>query len=510
MQITAKRLRILSFIYLGLPILIFTVGFLRWYIALPAACVTLLSGLYACRNNQKAHIAKELIVSRAQLLAIIAVILLWTWLGGLNGLFYQTDDWPWRNAIYHDLVEKSWPVIYPEKGSALVYYIGFWLPPALPAKLIGHLTGNADLTWRVAQAALWLWSCLGLLLTALTLMFYVNADTHSKRWAALLIFIFFSGMDILGSTYDGTLHEVLSPEGLHMERITWEGRQFSSITTCLYWVFNQSIISWLATACFLTEKDSRNYLYLGISCLCCGPFPFIGLVVLMFVRAFSEAPHHIRKGESAHYLKTTFSPANITQLVAVLPVLCAFYLNNISLVNTAPQVEKLTLWEDLDFYFSRRLGALLLIDAGVFCALLWRRHFRNPLFYGVAASIVILPYFRIGSGQDFCMRSTIPALFVIMAYCAEYLINELPNLKKHRFFEKLLLTTLVVALLIGACTPAMEMFRSVYNVVTQKTILLAQDPFKSIGTLEEANNFTTPYSDSAIPAFFRYFAKEPN
>ena len=506
MRVTAKALRVSAMIYLGLPVFIFILGFLRWYIALPAAVCLLIGFLYACRNNAGKHIVKEIAVSRTQFWGLIGVILLWTWLGGLNGLFYQTDDWPWRNAIYHDLVENSWPVVYPERGSALVYYIGFWLPPALPAKLVGYLTGNWDLAWRVAQSVLWLWSCLGLLLTALTLMFYVNADTPSKRWGVLLIFLFFSGMDILGSAYDGTLHEVLSPEGLHMERITWEGRQFSSITTCLYWVFNQSIISWLATVCFLTEKDSRNYLFLGVACLCCGPLPFVGLVVLMFVRALSSGIRHTRHGNAAKHLRIAFSPANITLLIGVLPLLCAFFLNNISLVNTAHQMEKLTLWEELDFYFSRRLAALLLIDAGVFCALLWKRHFKNPLFYGVAASMVILPYFRVGAGQDFCMRATIPILFTIMVYCAEYLISELPRFRKQRFFEKLLLAALVLSLLIGACTPAMEMFRSVYNVVCEKTILLAKDPFGSIDVLDEANNFTAQNYDETF--FFQCLSKE--
>ena len=504
MHISAQKLRRISMVYLGLPVLIFILGFLRWYIALPAACCLLMGFLYACRNNEGKHAIKEIVLSRSQLLGLVFVVLLWTWLGGLNGLFYQSADWPWRNAIYHDLVKYRWPVVYPEKDSALVYYIGFWLPPALPAKLAGLLTGSEEIAWRVAQAALWLWSCLGIMLTALTLMFYVNAGSPAKQWGALLIFMLFSGMDILGSIYDGTIHEVLSPEGLHMERITWEGRQFSSITTCLYWVFNQSIVSWLATICFLSEKDSRNYLFIGVCCLCCGPLPFVGLVVLMFVRALSSGVRHIRSGNAGKHLKVAFSPANIVLLLTILPVLGAFYLNNIAVATSAPSIEKPTLWEELDFYLSRRLGALLLIDAGVYCALLWKRHFRNPLFYGVAAAMVILPFFRVGGGQDFCMRATIPVLFTLMVWCAEYLISELPQFRQRRLFEKCLLISLLICLLIGTCTPLMEMFRSIYNVVCEKTIRLAKDPFKSIGVLEQAANFTSP--DYRESFFFKYLS----
>lgn len=50
--------------------------------------------------------------------------------GGIGGHYYQSPDWDWRNAIFHDLIYKKWPVIYSEYDKALVYYIGYWLPSA--------------------------------------------------------------------------------------------------------------------------------------------------------------------------------------------------------------------------------------------------------------------------------------------------------------------------------------------------------------------------------------------
>lgn len=35
----------------------------------------------------------------------------------------------------------------------------------------------------------------------------------------------------------------------------------------------------------LQEKDCRNYLLLGTACLMCGPFPFVGLVILWWCAA---------------------------------------------------------------------------------------------------------------------------------------------------------------------------------------------------------------------------------
>ena len=64
---------------------------------------------------------------------------------------------------------------------------------------------------------------------------------------------------------------------------------------------------------------------------------------------------------------------------------------------------------------------------------------------------------------------------------------------------------MVLALLIGACTPLMEMYRGVYHAWNQGTILLAQDWIGSIANLEQANNFTAAnFSDMF---FFRYLAR---
>lgn len=68
-------------------------------------------------------------------------MLLWGYLGGQTGFFYQNSDWGYRNAIYRDLITNSWPVYYPQKDTALVYYIGHWLVPAALTKPVYALFG---------------------------------------------------------------------------------------------------------------------------------------------------------------------------------------------------------------------------------------------------------------------------------------------------------------------------------------------------------------------------------
>ncbi len=54
--------------------------------------------------------------------------------------------------------------------------------------------------------------------------------------------------------------------------------------------------------------------------------------------------------------------------------------------------------------------------------LLWRQNRRSWLFYTCAVSLFIIPFFKVGQGCDFCMRVSIPAIFILMTLCARYFI----------------------------------------------------------------------------------------
>lgn len=103
--------------------------------------------------------------------------------GRSDGLFYQNSDWGYRNAIYRDLITNSWPVYYPQKDTALVYYIGHWLVPAALTKPVYALFG-LDAAWMFARMALWGWTALGTYLVALNLLVYLRADTGKSRGSA--------------------------------------------------------------------------------------------------------------------------------------------------------------------------------------------------------------------------------------------------------------------------------------------------------------------------------------
>ena len=322
------QLRFAAVLYAAVPVAVFLLGWLKLYWGIPAAAL-LAAGVLGLRPGRKepsAAAAEKAVCVPVWALAVVLVFALaWCFLGGQGGYFYQNSDFANRNGVLHDLVNYPWPVYYQSDSGgfgnhgnpfALVYYICHWLLPALAGKLVLAVTGAVGAAWLAANFALFVWTCLGVFL-----VFCLLAVTlRPQSWAALLAvcvgFMAFSGLDIVGTVW---MHQDV---GFHIER--WAGvNEYSSMTTCLFWVFNQTVGAWLATVCFLQEKDCRNYLLLGTACLMCGPFPFVGLVIFMVVRGIVLLAQR-QKG----VLQSAFSPANVLVLVVVLSITASYFLAN--------------------------------------------------------------------------------------------------------------------------------------------------------------------------------------
>ena len=117
----SRTLKIYSYIYLILPVLIFFIGYLKPIISIPISigiCVMFFLLI------KQAIEEKEKVISKIILPILFIVILIICIFAGQGGLFYQSADHHWRNAIFRDLVNFEWPVYYSDSNSALNYYIG--------------------------------------------------------------------------------------------------------------------------------------------------------------------------------------------------------------------------------------------------------------------------------------------------------------------------------------------------------------------------------------------------
>lgn len=568
--LTYEQIRKTAMIYMALPLFCFFCGYLRWYFMLLCVGTLAVVTCFAWKGSGK-ETAGIIDADRQMpglswktILLVFGVSLIWTYLGGMNGYFFQSWDWAWRNAVYFDLIEYNWPVIYPETGSALVYYFGHWLPPAALAKGVTLLTGSLEAGMTAGRFLLWLWSCVGLTIIMLMLFHLLRVITCKGRVFAVLLFVFFSGMDVVGAVGLGNIGDLLNPavtnwQQFHLER--WcHGYEFSSVTTCVFWVFNQAIIPWMITLCFLEEEHPRNYVFYGTVCLLCGTLPCVGLAILMIAKAIVYCIRGTKAKKIKSSLAAVFSLQNILAFVILFPVIAAFILscntaryvkgnsyiqynpviavayaeeetaadNNASevdgeegeaetpeAVKSINQVttEKKSILKDIfsGNYLNIKLFTFLFLEVGCFMILIWCDYKKDYLFYVIGLGFLFIPYFHIGESNDFCMRVTIPGLLILMVYAGKYLLKNFPtrlNREQHTAkcgrIRQATAVMLAICLMVGSATPIVEMFRGVYNVATKGTILLED---RRVMTFKERVPDNFACSNPSEHFFFDYLAR---
>ncbi|WP_152639869.1 hypothetical protein [Sphingobium bisphenolivorans] len=168
-------------------------------------------------------------------LAVAAILLV---LGGEGRLFYATADWQIRDAVLADMGKHRWPFDYwlDGKSQLLRAPVGMYLVPALlgGASQIGR-------DWALlAHNAL----VLGLLLAIGSALF----EGRRTRWIALIVFVAFSGLDIIGNLINQSATHAANWE--HIER--WAGGyQYSSHITQIFWVPQHGFAGWTAALTYM-------------------------------------------------------------------------------------------------------------------------------------------------------------------------------------------------------------------------------------------------------------------
>ena len=412
----------ISVIYIALPVFIFIAGWLRLVVAIPVCAVFLISAFLMMKNRPE-PVAWHL--TKAQWRGIIASLILlaiWVFLSGQGGFSFQNSDYQYRNAIFRDLINKSWPVIYANSSmdaasssiagasnlSILTYYIAFWLPGALVGKLFG---------WYAANAFLYLWSFLGLVLIS---YFLFRTLRNSSVWSVVIL-IFFSGMDIMGYILI-TKGKLPGPID-HIE--WWSGLQYSSNTTLLFWVFNQTITIWLAILLIMNLKNARSLFFLYAMLLLHGPFPFLGMLPIVLWKAYQGYPLDLKRKNAKmvnvpvlffswfwNGVVRAITFENICGGISVLLIVYFYLTNNVS--GSKYGTNRLT-----TNYFG-----LVVLEGGFYLLFLFAEHFKKPLYWICLGSLLLIPFFKVGTSQDFCMRVSIPALFVTMIMIQQSLLGK--------------------------------------------------------------------------------------
>lgn len=170
-----------SLFYLLLPNLLFLLGWVQAYVALPVSFLLICATCWVCRYSKKDCCTPILsppfsIFDGFCFFLTLAGLLLLTDLVGFHANIRQDPDFNYRNAIYATLVCEDWPV-FSSCGDYFIYYHAFWLPPALLTKISGG--------WVAPQTALFWWSYTGLALSFS--LFFIQLRKKIILFAAVLL-----------------------------------------------------------------------------------------------------------------------------------------------------------------------------------------------------------------------------------------------------------------------------------------------------------------------------------
>ena len=441
-----------GFLYLLIPFLIFTSGFIKPVYSIPM--VLLLTWAAAKYWNSSKEDSNFSFESKKDLLTGCSLLFFWVVLSGIGGFAFQNPDFHGRNAIFRDLVTMQWPVIYTHGGEAasssygFTYYIGFWLPSAIIGKLLG---------WETANFALFIWSFIGVLIAASLLL----KKTGLSFIKSSLLLIFFSGMDIAGVLatrwFSPGAYPTIWPPIQHLE--WWAtGMQFSSFTTQLFWVFNQAIPAWISLLIIINLTTKKAIFFILALCVFLSPISAIGLLPIAVLIALTNgnlqdrSTGKTRKRGLNLFCKDVFS--DIRETISIenglgggLILLTSLFFFHSSSSDVPRQISAIHTG-DVSRYLLFSLCEWLILWLALF-----KRHKKNPLFYLAGVFLLVAPSIQLSGSQVIARRATIPILLLLMTWCGEYLHSEKGRQR----------TFVLILLILGSLTPIFEINRSIYR-----------------------------------------------
>lgn len=401
-RISYRTLNLLSTSWIATGIVIFLLGWCRWYYSVPLTVAIIAS---IVRTTNKTNDGYVEITHRKFWIALLIVFII-TALCGIGGYVVQSNDNYWRNAMFRDLVNYSWPVYDDVTNLTKSYYIAFWMLPAAISKLFNSI--------EIGFLSQLIWLSVGFHLLYLQICRYMG----KPRLSYIFFFYLFAGLKVVecliylpifgdGNTISETVNILFtnaSPGNFHA----------GPMSQLLYDPFNQTIPLFLGMMLMINEPRGRHIPFTFSLLLLYAPFPLVGLAPL----ALYWFVGNISKSEYENKLAYIFSFENIVALIVL--IISALYLmsNENSghkglrpIANLSADIVGYLLYICFEFGILMVIGYKACKDKTV----LWIAFF----------SVCIFAWFQIGLHNDFCFRTNMPFIFILcLLVTRRYYISE--------------------------------------------------------------------------------------
>jgi hypothetical protein len=388
------RFESLTLLYLLLPGLIFLLTWLRPWAGVLVAAVVAASFFLYLRGDASARARPRL--SGKDWIYVLGAALLWTAFSGIGGCVWQVSDYEKHNLAFHDLLTQSWPVRYATGGQGmyLCYGLGYYLTPALVARVLGA-------GWL--PAASFLWGGLGLALFC----YWVSTVGGSPK-KTLTITLLFSTTEALWHMFLRLLHSpALHGSGADingsLERLGTRA-DYSDTLMSLQFRPQHVIVAWLGTALFYemfwVRRNPRGAGLVWAACWLWSPLASVGLLLIPLA-AFRR-----------WRWRDAIEPVNAGSL-ALLAVVAIYFQGHVPLTEKGPIWKFSHGGEWLLMY----PGFVLLELGPVFLLYLADRKYRflddlRPLFRACVVVLVLLPLYKIGYYGDLRLQAQTCALLI--------------------------------------------------------------------------------------------------
>ena len=395
-------------LFLGIPVIIFFLGFFNLAAGLSASAVFIAASFFLFKDSGRDGLDQKKVKIPLRFLVILIITALITSVfTGVGEYVWTTDDHAFRRAILRDLIDYDWPLIFdpstqtnPDVAAKLaplgnymfIYYLLYWLPAALVGKAAGFGAANVFLV---------IYNSAGIFLTMLGMALYIRRASYS----VLFTYLCFSGLDVIP-------YMIRTGLGMGMywgfEGYVGHMSMISNMYSLMN-VYNQCVPCWLIVTVIMLSQNGRSLGYWGSLLFAYSPWAVFGLIPI--------AAAKIIAGKKA---KDLFTVCNILTPVLFISVFGIYYKAN----SVATGVSGFT-WTFFvrdgrpatDFLISYLI--MISVEVLPFVLLLYKRMHKNYMFWTAVGTLLVLPVYKISEQNDFVMRGSMPALFILCIFLAQ-------------------------------------------------------------------------------------------
>lgn len=384
-------------------------------------------------------------LSRSYLLSLLLLLLLMIFCGH-GGIVRQGWDWQFRNAVFFDLVDHQWPVVYDTASPrALCYYFAYFLPGALVSKITGLI-----LPGDIVQLLYGFWGA------AIAFTLVCSVAGGRVRWWMPVLMILFAGCDTAAST----LLALRTPVGDWWTKplFIYDYYKSYSFVEQISQIFNQSIACWVALPLIYAWRRRPEFMLPVYAVLCVfAPLPSVGIALAAAYWCLRRPSSLLSVGGVAAFLT-----AGLT---------ASFYLSNLNA--SSPSVTPTLSSGRIMF-----LGLWFLIwGVGIWLPFIWGRIKGNVTFLLLLVPALFIPLFAVGDSADLGLRASIP-LMIFIFYA---LIGELAKSR----FSVARRVALVAVVCVGSYGAVSYLAGITQSVIATRAFGPITKRFEMIGRLDD-------------------------